>query len=104
MSEERRPDDHGIEQISGLRKLSIADALAKYPGPEDEAEAALWYVIYLANKGLAHTSRSFTKHDEGSRLLEIAFRGVPVLIANNVYIRLGVEPPSYQVQGRKRVA
>jgi hypothetical protein len=104
LTDGRRQDDHGIEFIPGLRRLSIADALATYPGPENEAEAALWYVIYLANKGLAHTSRSFTKHDEGSRLLEIAFRGIPVLIANNVYIRLGIEPPAYQVQGRKREA
>ena len=101
---DRREDDHGIEQIGGLKKVSIAEALCAYPGPQDEAEASLAYVVYLANKGLAHTSKSFSKHDHGARLLEIAFRGVPVLIANKVYIRLGLKPPAYQVQGRKRVA
>jgi hypothetical protein len=102
IAENRRPDDHGIEQITGLKKVSIAEALAAYPGPE--AEASLAYVIYLANKGLAHTSKSFSKHDQGTRLLEVAFRGVPVLIANKVYIRLGIEPPLYLVRDRKRVA
>lgn len=103
LSEDRRPDDHGIEQIVGLKRLTVAEALATYPGPGTEAESALSYAIYLANKGLAHTSRSFTRHDEGSRLLEIAFRGVPVLIANSVYIRLGIEPPAYQISGRSRL-
>jgi hypothetical protein len=104
LTEVRRPDDHGIEQIVGLTKVSIAEAIASYPGPGTEAEGSLAYVVYLANKGLAHTSKSFTKHDQGARLLEIAFRGVPILIANKVHIRLGIEPPPYQVPGRDRVA
>lgn len=95
-------DDYGIEQIAGLTKVSIENALVTYPGPKDEAEASLAYVIHLANKGLAHTSKSFSKHDQGSRLLEIAFRGVPVLVANNVYIRLGIKPPAHQPIGRVR--
>jgi hypothetical protein len=73
----RRPDDFGIEQFCGLSKVTVAEAVASYPGPADEAEASLAYVIHLANKSLAHTSSSFTKHDEGARLVEIAFRGVP---------------------------
>lgn len=104
LTEDRRSDDQGIEQIPGLEKVGIAAALAAYPGPGGEAEAALAYVTYLANKGLAHTSKSFSKHDQGAPLLEIAFRGVPVLIANKVYIPPGFEPPAYQVQGRSRVA
>lgn len=104
VAETRRPADRGIEQINGLKRVTIADVLSTYPGPKAEAEASIAYVIYLANKGLAHTSSSFSKHDRGARLLEVAFRGVPVLVCNNVYIRLGLEPPAYKVQGRNRVA
>ena len=99
-----KDDDIGIEQFGGLSKLSIEKACSSYPGPQCDAKAALAYVAYLANKGLAHTTSSFTKHDRGTELLEIAFRGVPVLLANNFYIPLGIEPPSYELQGRTRAA
>jgi hypothetical protein len=98
----RRTDDHGIEQFNGLCPISIAEAVAYYPGAAAEAESALAYVIYLANKGLAHTTSSFTQHDNGTRLLEIAFRGVPELICNRFYIARGVEPPDYKLPKRER--
>lgn len=100
----RRTDDQGIEQFDGLCPISIAAAVAYYPGSVAEAESALAYVIYLANKGLAHTTTSFTKHDDGTRLLEIAFRGVPELICNRFYIARGVEPPEYKWPERSRAA
>ena len=78
-------------------------AVQAYPGPSAEAESALAYVIYLANKGLAHTTTTFTHHDQGARLLEIALRGVPVLMINNFYVPLGLEPPVYELQSRSRV-
>ena len=40
----RRTDDHGIEQFSGLT-ISIAEAVAYYPGSTAEAESALAYVM-----------------------------------------------------------
>ena len=52
----RKNDDHAIERFQGLNRVSVTDAIACYPGPAQEAESALAYVIYLANKGLAHTS------------------------------------------------
>lgn len=97
-------DDTGIEQFPPLQRLTISKALAAYPGPAEEAEAALAYAIYLANKGLAHTTKSFTKHDDGSRLLDIAFRGVPVLVVNSFYRPLGIKPPSHKPPARKRDA
>lgn len=93
-------DDIGVEEFGGLSKLSIEKACSSYPGPQCDARAALAYVTYLANKGLAHTTSSFTKHDRGTELLEIAFRGVPILVTNNFYIPLGIEPPSYGLQSR----
>ncbi|MEO6032719.1 MAG: hypothetical protein ABIP61_12595 [Burkholderiaceae bacterium] len=97
-----RTDDQGVEHFGDLKKVSIDAAVRPYPGSRHEAEGALAYVIYLANKGLAHTTSSFTMHDQGSHLLEIAFRGVPVLMVNNFYVPLGIRPPEYKVSGRKR--
>ena len=100
----RKLDDTGIELVGNLSRVSVSDALAQYPGSSEEAEAALAYVIYLANKGLAHTTTTFTKHDQGTTLLEIAFRGVPALVVNRFYVPLGIQPPAYEVQGRIRAA
>ncbi|MBY0241776.1 MAG: hypothetical protein K2X55_20930 [Burkholderiaceae bacterium] len=95
-----KEDDIGIEHFSGLSMLSIEKVASSYPGTRSEAEGALAYVAYLANKGLAHTTSSFTKHDSGSELLEIAFRGIPVLVVNNFYVPLGIQPPAYELQSR----
>lgn len=102
LSGRSKSDDAGIEYYPGLAKLSVHAAVLAYPGPPAEAEAALAYVIYLANKGLAHTTSSFTKSDQGSALLDIAFRGVPTLVVNSFYIPLQIQPPAYELQGRKR--
>ena len=95
-------DDICVEQFTDLTKLKICDALKAYPGEATEAEASLAYVIYLANKGLAHTTSSFSKHDQGSRWLEIAFRGIPSLVVNNFYVPLKIESPPFEHQVRVR--
>ena len=99
----RRGDDVGVEHFGNLSRVSIATAVQAYPGPRIDAESSLAYVMYLANKGLAHTTTTFNQHDEGAKLLEIAFRGVPVLLINNFYIPLGLELPAYELQSRTRV-
>jgi hypothetical protein len=99
----RRRTDLGIEQFPGLSRVSIQRATASYPGPAEEAEASLAYVIHLANKGLAHVTSSFSKHIAGSSLLEVALRGVPALVVNNFYIPLRIKSPEYEPRGRKRV-
>ena len=99
-----KDDDVGVEHFPGLSMLSIEKAVSSYPGPHLEAESALAYVAYLANKGLAHTTTSFTAHDSGTELLEIAFRGIPVLVVNNFYVPLGIQPPTYELQSRLRAA
>lgn len=98
----RMKDDAGVEHFPGLSKLSIQKAVETYPGPKEEAESALAYVIYVANKGLAHTTSSFTKHDQGSALLEIAFRGVPILLINSFYVPLQIKRPQFELQSRLR--
>jgi hypothetical protein len=101
---DRKPDDHGIELTPGLMRISVAEALSAYPGEKQEAQAALAYVVFLANKALAHSTVSFSRHDEGSRLLEIAFRGVPALVCNAVYSKLGLRNPEFELSGRPRAA
>ena len=100
----RQNDDVGIENFGVLAKLSVKDAVTSFSGSSNEAENALAYVIYLANKGLAHTTSSFSAHDEGSRLLDIAFREVPILVINSFYMPLCIEPPKYELQSRKNTA
>ena len=82
----------------------MADAVSQYPGLASEAEAALAHVIYLANKGLAHTTTNFTKHDQGSSLLEIALRAVLALVVSRFCIPLGIQPPCHELVGRKPAA
>lgn len=96
-----KSDDATVEQFEGLSKVSIKKAAESYKGSADQAEASLAYVIYLANKGLAHTTTSFTRHDDGSTLLESAFRGVPALVVNNFYKGLKIPPPKYEWPTRK---
>lgn len=99
-----RTDDMGVEHFAGLSMLTKAKALAAYPGEKAEAEAALALIFHSANKGLAHTTASFKRHSGDARLLEIAFRGVPTLLANGLYVPLGITPPSYELSSRPRVA
>lgn len=101
---QRESTDLGIEQFARLQPLSVARAASSYPGAATEAEAALAYVIYLANKGLAHTASSFTKHDQGKQLLEVAFRIVPILVVNNFFVPLGLGSPHFLPPSRSHVA
>jgi hypothetical protein len=103
-----RCDDLVVEGFSNvhgpLKKVSVPQALQLYEGGSEEAEHALAYVIHAANKGLAHTTSSFLRHDESSNLLEIAFRGVNSLMVKFFYQPMGLEPPRYTLQARKRNA
>jgi hypothetical protein len=99
----RRADDVGIEQFSGLGKVTPKNAAAAYQGSAAEAEAALAYVSYLANKGLAHGTHSFQVHPGGADLLEIGLYGVPALVIRYFYFPLGLPKPEYEPQELKRV-
>ena len=98
----RNSDDIYVEQFADLTKLKICDALKACQCEATEAEASLAYVIYLANKGLAHTTSTFSKHDHGSRLLEIAFWEIPALVINKFHVPLKIETPPYEHQARIR--
>lgn len=104
LANRRKDDDICIEKFGILTKLSVKDAVPSSLGSPSEAKAALAHVIYLANKGLAHTTLSFSAHDEGSRLLDIAFKQIPILVINRFYKPLSIEPPKYELQNRKKTA
>ncbi|WP_291518678.1 hypothetical protein [Acidovorax sp.] len=97
-------DDLGVEQFVSAIKLTREAALSAYPGPSAEAESALAAVFYAANKGLAHTTGSFDRNSSEARLLEIAFRGVPVLLFNGFYRPLGLVQPVHELTFRRRIA
>jgi hypothetical protein len=102
-SRRTKSDDYGVEKFSGLSMLTKDKALSAYPGAQSEAEAALALIFYLANKGLAHTTASFTRQSGNAHLLEIAFRGVPTLLVNAFYDPLGITPHEYKLKSRPRV-
>lgn len=99
----RSHDDLRVEQFSGA-KLTREAALSAYPGPSAEAESALATVFYAANKGLAHATVSFDRESSHGHLLEIAFRGVPVLLDIAFYRPLGLTQPNYELTFRPRDA
>ena len=93
----RQADDVGIEDFitaegQYLNRVSPALALATYDGTADDAERALVAMIRLANKGLAHFSSS-SLSGYTDKELRIACGGIPRLIENNLYSKLGVEMP-----------
>lgn len=97
-----------IERLTGadgpLKKIEVADAVKPYNGDPEEAEKALAYVLHAANKVLAHSTHGFSKSDDASRLIEIAFRGVPTLMVNYFYNPMGLGAPDYEIKGRRRDA
>jgi len=78
--------------------------LLAYQGHTKEAEEALAYVLHTTNKALAHSTKGFSKSNQSSRLLEIAFRGVPTLMVNKFYNNMGLKAPSYELPSRPRHA
>ena len=103
-TQRNKADDIGVEQFNGLPKLTKVKAISAYPGPATDAEAALALIFNLSNKGLAHTTQSFKRHGGDGHLLEIAFRGVPILLINGFYVPLEIEPPAYKPDWRLRPA
>lgn len=89
----RRPDDIAVEQYSTpevrLSMVVPSDALSAYPGPKEEAEMALVAIFEWANKGLAHLTTGVLYGTYTDQHLDIACRGIPVLLHNHLYAKLG---------------
>ena len=93
----RRPDDIAVEHFSTPKApLSIVTpdaALSAYQGPRKEAEMALVAIFEFANKGLAHLTTETLSAEYTDQHLDIACRGIPVLLHNHLYAKLGKQIP-----------
>ena len=93
----RRSDDIAVEQFSTparpLRIVTPSEALSAYPWSQDEAEKALVAIFEWANKTLAHLTTGALSDNYTDQHLDIACRGIPVLLHNHLYAKLGKEIP-----------
>lgn len=96
----RHPGDVAVEHYSmperPLTMVSPDTALAAYPGSRMEAEEALVAVFELANKLMAHITDGIGTKEWTDRHLDIACRGIPVLVQNHLYSKLGRTIPKPQ--------
>jgi hypothetical protein len=103
---QRRPDDIGIEHFETatghLAKVPPDEAVSRYDGGLEEAEAALVSIFQLTNKGLAHLTADLMNNPEHGRLIEAASRGVLSLVISHLYTPLGLPPPDYKLSSRLR--
>ena len=94
----RRPDDIAVEHFSTpavpLGIVTPIEAISAYRGPNDEAESALLAIFEFANKGIAHLTTEALSTEYTDRHLDIACRGIPVLLHNHLYAKLGMQIPS----------
>ena len=97
----RRRDDIAIEHYSTptvrLSTVGVADVLATYAGSANDAETALVAIFAMANKGLAHLTLGIATGEYTDEHIDIACRGIPVLLHNHLYAKLGrsvPEPPA----------
>jgi len=92
----RRPNDIGVEHYSTreypLSIVSPVSALSAYPGQKSEAESALVAIFEWTNKGLAHLTTGMSDKYTDQHL-DIACRGIPVLLHNHLYAKIGREIP-----------
>lgn len=90
--EKRWPGDIAIEHYStpqgALTKVRPDFALASYEGPRVEAEGALIAIIEAANKFVGHVTDGAFTQPWTDRHLDIACRGIPVLLQNHLYSKL----------------
>lgn len=94
----RRPDDIAIEKYTTdavpISKVTPSAALSAYPGPKEEAEAALVAIFEWTNKGVAHLTTGVLSASYTDRHLDIASRGIRALLINNLYAKLGMDIPA----------
>lgn len=100
-----KKDDVVIEHFSNSRGplplVTPQEAIARYQGPQSEAEAALAGVLHTANKGLAHITSGLALSATKISHLEIASRGVRALVVSHFYTPLGLSPPDPSVAEAK---
>ena len=106
VKESDRPTDIVISDFyidkNPLPKITVEEALSLYKGDETEAEAALVSVIDKADTFVAHITTGPKMDPEDLNYVEIASRGVPALLCQYFYNRLGLDHPDYKVKHERR--
>lgn len=94
----RKAGDIAVEHFSTpqfpLAVVHPDAALAAYPGPKSDAEHALVAIFELASKGMAHVTDLSFSQKWTDQHLDIACRGIPVLLHNHLYAQLGRNIPN----------
>lgn len=94
---ERRPGDIAVENFSTpnviLSKASPESVAAAYAGPREEAEESLVAIFQMSNRWLAHITDGVLSKEWNDMHVDIALRGVPMLIRNHLYAPLGLNLP-----------
>lgn len=89
----RHRNDFGIEQFSTsavpISVVTPSEAVSAYDGPIKDAENALVAIIELANKYVAHLTSGVLSAEYTDQHLDIACRGIPVLLHKHLYAKLG---------------
>jgi len=95
---DRRSDDVALENFTTpqypLSKAHPDSVLSAYPGSREEAEDSLVAIFELTNKGLAHITSENFSNAWTEQHLDIACRGIPVLLHNHLYAKLGRNVPA----------
>lgn len=93
----RRPGDVAVEAFSTpevtLQRATPASVAAAYPGPREEAEESLVALFQTSNRWLAHVTDGTTSKKWTDHHIDVALRGIPVLVHNHLYAPLGLDLP-----------
>ncbi|HET6218575.1 MAG TPA: hypothetical protein VFE27_16245 [Acidobacteriaceae bacterium] len=96
--QKRNRGDIAVEYYSTpeypLTIVNPSSALLAYPGPRKDAEDALVAVFELANRGMAHITDGTLSGSWTDLHIDIACRGIPVLLHNHLYAKLGRTIPA----------
>jgi hypothetical protein len=102
----RDKSDIGIENYENaagpLPLVTPEAAYSAYSGKRSDAVNSLLTVLQSTNKGLAHITSNVKESQAEIHLIEIASRGIDVLMANHFYLPLGLTPPDTSIASRAR--
>jgi len=99
----RRPGDLAVENFSTpsvtLHRATPASVAAAYPGPREEAEESLVAIFQTSNRWLAHVTDGTVSKEWTDHHIDVALRGIPVLVHNHLYAPLGLDLPKVKYPG-----
>lgn len=102
---QRRPGDIAVENFSTpsviLSRASLESVAAAYEGPREEAEESLVAIFQTSNRWLAHVTDGVLSKEWTDRHIDIALRGVPMLVRNHLYAPLGLDLPKRGTPGAR---